>query len=101
MMGNSNTFSKILTFLHLRKNRQETSDIFLDGLRGFVMFRGLSDCEADPWYSRAYWAIYRYFKYNPWGSPRRIYYKMKFTLQRARRGWADCDTWDLDHYLDG
>ena len=33
-------------------------------------------------------------------SPRRIYNETKFILQRARRGWADSDTWSLGGYLD-
>jgi hypothetical protein len=99
-MGNSNTFRTILVFLRLRKKRGEASGLSLDGLCGSVMFRGLSDCETDPWYSRVYWAIYRYFNYSPWGSPRRIYNETKFVLQHARRGWADSDTWSLDSYLD-
>ena len=97
-MCNSNIFSTILVFLRLRKMDEGKSNLFPYDR---VMFSSLSDCDTDPWYMRVYWAIYRYFNYSPWGSPRRIYYKMKFTLQRARRGWADCDTWDLDHYLDG
>lgn len=34
-----------------------------------------------------------------WFSPNTYYYWMKFKIQRAQRGWADCDTWSLDHYL--
>ena len=100
MMGNSNIFSIVLAFLRLRRKRGEASGLSLDGLYGFTMFRGLSDCETDPWFRRVYWAIYRYFKNSPWGSPRRIYNETKFVLQRARRGWADSDTWSLDSYLD-
>lgn len=25
--------------------------------------------------------------------------KIKWFFQRGKRGWADCDTWGLDHYL--
>lgn len=100
MMSNYNIFSKILVFLRLRKKHEEVSNLFLDSLCSPAMFRGLSDCETDPWYSRVYWAIYRYFRHSPWGSPRRIYNETKYVLQRARRGWADCDTWSLDDYLD-
>jgi hypothetical protein len=99
-MGNSNIISTITAFLRLRKKREVKSDLSFDSLCGLVMFRGLSDIETDPWYSRIYWAIYRYFNYSPWRSPRRIYNETKFVFQRARRGWADSDTWSLDCYLD-
>ena len=99
-MWNYNIFSTILVFLRLRKKSKEKSDPFSNIRYDLVMFRSLSDCETDPWYRRVYWAIYRYFKHSPWGSPRRIYNETKFILQRARRGWADSDTWNLDVYLD-
>jgi len=28
-----------------------------------------------------------------------LYYKVKYFIQRGKRGWADCDVWDLDHYI--
>ena len=31
----------------------------------------------------------------------RILRKIKWFLQRGRRGWADCDLWSLDMYLSG
>ena len=99
-MGNSNIFSTVLVSLRLRKKDEGKSDLGPNFPYDPVMFSSLSDCETDSWYSRVYWAIYRYFNYSPWGSPRRIYNETKFILQRARRGWADSDTWSLDGYLD-
>ncbi len=99
-MCHSNIFSKMLVFLRLRKKDEGKSHPFAYIQNDLVMFRSLSDCETDPWYRRVYWAIYRYFNHSPWGSPRRIYNETKFILQRARRGWADSDTWSLDCYLD-
>ena len=99
-MWNSNVFSTILSFLRLRKKDKGNSNLFPNIQHDLVMFRGLSDCETDPWYRSVYWAIYRYFNHSPWGSPRRIYNETKFILQRARRGWADSDTWSLYGYLD-
>lgn len=32
-------------------------------------------------------------------SPSTYYYWLKYKIQRAQRGWADCDTWRLDNYL--
>src|SRR5258708_1981831 len=34
-----------------------------------------------------------------WFSPHTYYYWMKYKVQRAQRGWADCDVWSLDNYL--
>lgn len=34
-----------------------------------------------------------------WLSPRSYYNCVKWNIQRASRGWADCDTWSLDSYL--
>ena len=99
-MGNSNIFSTILVFLRLRKKNEGKSDLGPNIPYDPVMFSSLYDCETDPWYTRVYWAIYRYFRHSPWGSPRRIYNETKFFLQRAHRGWADSDTWSLDGYLD-
>ena len=99
-MWTSNVFSSRLSFLRLRKKDKGNSNLFPNIQHDLVMFRGLSDCETDPWYRSVYWAIYRYFNHSPWGSPRRIYNETKFILQRARRGWADSDTWSLDSYLD-
>src|ERR1700677_1618409 len=34
-----------------------------------------------------------------WLSPSSYYYWVKYKIQRANRGWADCDVWSLDYYL--
>ena len=34
-----------------------------------------------------------------WFSPSTYFYWLKYKVQRAQRGWADCDTWSLDCYL--
>lgn len=34
-------------------------------------------------------------------NPLRKLRPIKWFWQRGRRGWADCDTWALDHYLEG
>lgn len=28
-----------------------------------------------------------------------IFREIKWFFQRGKRGWADCDTWSLDHYI--
>ena len=45
---------------------------------------------------------YRPFIWEWWKhylSPRTYYYYVKYKIQRANRGWADCDIWSLDNYL--
>jgi hypothetical protein len=45
---------------------------------------------------------YRRFIWRWWKhylSPRTYYYYFKYKIQRANRGWADCDIWSLDNYL--
>lgn len=34
-----------------------------------------------------------------WFSWRTYFYYVKYKIQRAQRGWADCDVWSLDNYL--
>lgn len=34
-----------------------------------------------------------------WFRPRTYYNWLKWKIQRAQRGWADCDAWSLDGYL--
>jgi len=55
----------------------------------------------NPWRTNAYWAVYRFFKNTKVFHPRTIYYDIKYFIQRGHRGWADCDTWSLDNYIDG
>lgn len=46
-------------------------------------------------------ALFRWWKFG-WGNslkPRRWYWGVKTFIQRGRRGWADRDVWNLDHYL--
>ena len=45
---------------------------------------------------KAYWATYRFFKHTlPY-----IHKEVYWFFQRGLRGWADCDTWSFDTYLD-
>jgi hypothetical protein len=41
--------------------------------------------------------------YRAWNdyNPVQLCREAKWALQRAKRGWADCDTWSLDWYLAG
>lgn len=54
----------------------------------------------DPWRTRIYWTARRFFSAAR-SAPRDIYYSIKYFIQRGRRGWANCDTWSLDSYLNG
>jgi hypothetical protein len=45
---------------------------------------------------------YRWFTtrwWEHWLDPRTYWYWAKYKIQRANRGWADCDIWSLDWYL--
>ncbi len=44
-----------------------------------------------------YYPAYRLF-YNQF-NVRKICREVKWFIQRGRRGWADCDTWSIDYYL--
>lgn len=55
--------------------------------------------KQTPRWKEAYYAVWRFFKYSPWGNPRQTYSGIKWFIQRGRRGWSDRDVWSLDHYL--
>ena len=40
-----------------------------------------------------------YFWQRIFGKPRDIFLNIKWFIQRGKRGFADCDTWDFDIYL--
>lgn len=67
-------------------------------LSSFEMFETASDCESPC--VRVCHFISRFCKSNIYGGPRRAFLAIKWFIQRGRRGWADCDTWSLDWYLD-
>jgi len=54
----------------------------------------------EPWQTSIYWFIRSRVKHY-WEWPGDTYRKIKWFIQRGRRGWADCDTWSMDYYLDG
>jgi hypothetical protein len=56
--------------------------------------------DNDPWQTRIYWFVRSRVKHY-WEWPGDTYHKIKWFIQRGKRGWADCDTWSLDYYLDG
>lgn len=60
----------------------------------------IEELNGDPWHTKAYWTVYRFFKWHKVFHPTEIYREIKWFIQRGRRGWADCDTWSLDDYLD-
>lgn len=93
----SSIFNKIRGLLRRRKDDDGDSCLYTPFDE--VLF-DLENREPDPWYTRAYWAVYRFFKWNNWATPRGAYREIKWFIQRGRRGWADCDTWSLDNYLD-
>lgn len=52
------------------------------------------------WYELAFWTI-RWKLEDALRSPKTLYRAVKRFIQRGRRGWADEDVWNLDHYLSG
>lgn len=95
-----NFINKILVHLHLRK-KSDTTSIPLRELRPFWDFQlfNIEDHNRRSWIVNAYYAIWRFFHYNNLFHPIRLSHEIKWVIQRARRGWADCDTWNLDSYL--
>jgi hypothetical protein len=54
--------------------------------------------DNDPWQTRVYWYVRRHVKWTiEW--PRDTYYRIKWTIQRARHGWSDRDGWSVDYTL--
>lgn len=49
-----------------------------------------------PWYQESWYALHRLVS-----RIRMIPKRIKWFVQRGRRGWADCDIWSLDWYLAG
>lgn len=95
-------FNKILVFLRLRKKADADACISMREIRPFWDFQIFNiDDHNQSRLVDAYYAIWRFFHYNPWGNPRAAYREIKWFIQRGRRGWADCDTWSLDSYLSG
>lgn len=43
--------------------------------------------------------VFTSYWFKHWLSPSTYWNWVKWKIQRANRGWADCDTWSLDGYL--
>ena len=43
--------------------------------------------------------LFSSYWWKHWLSPGTYWYFVKYKIQRANRGWADCDVWGLDNYL--
>ena len=48
------------------------------------------------WKDIFYYPIYRFFRWHL--NPKAACRKVKWFIQRGKRGYADCDVWDLGHY---
>jgi hypothetical protein len=93
-------FSKLKNLLHLSKKEGDVTSSPLHSIFtpwGFQMFS--APHQRNSMLVSAYWACYRFFKYNSWGNPCQMYRDIRWFIQRGRRGWSDRDTWSLDHYL--
>jgi hypothetical protein len=91
----------LLQKVHAFLRNDVPRDPWFNAGSGLVRYEpDLFDPTPDPWRTRVYWAIYRSVRIVR-SAPRNTYYAIKYFIQRGRRGWADCDTWSLDSYLDG
>lgn len=52
--------------------------------------------ETPAWKKNVYYPCYRFVRKL---SPKRNYQNIKWFIQRGRRGWADCDWWNLDYRI--
>ncbi len=54
----------------------------------------------DPWYTRAYRGVRRFWLNHWLCNPRDAYYGAKYAYQRLARGWDDRVVWSIDWWLD-
>lgn len=54
----------------------------------------------DPWRTRAYWGIRRFWANHWLANPRDVYWKGVYAYQRVTRGWDDRAVWSIDYWLD-
>lgn len=94
-------FKKIKGFL--RRKDKESDCVSLREIRPFWDFQlfNIDDHNSRSWLVDAYYSVWRFFHFNPWGNPRQAYREIKWFIQRGRRGWSDRDVWGLDDYLSG
>lgn len=62
------------------------------------VYDSLFDGPEDPWYTDVYYAIYRFFKFGNW-YPSDIYRRVKWFVQRGRRGYSDRDVWSWSTHM--
>jgi hypothetical protein len=62
------------------------------------VYDSLFDGPPDPWYTVAYYAVYRFFKFGNW-YPSDIYLRSRWAIQRVRRGWSDRDVWSWSYRM--
>lgn len=96
----NSAFHKVLVFLRIR--RKGTGDSCTN-IRELIPFWDFQLFNTEDFNRRsklvdAYYAVWRFFHYG-YGDPRNVYRDIKYFIQRGRRGWADCDVWSLDGYL--
>jgi hypothetical protein len=94
-------FYKVKVFLRIQKKYTGVHCTPLREIRPFWDFQlfNIEDHNRRSRWVDLYYVFYRFFKYSSWSSPRRAYREVKWFIQRGRRGWADCDVWSLDDYL--
>lgn len=60
----------------------------------------LFEDKDDPWYTRAYWTIRRFWANHWLCNPGDVCRKVKWAYQRVARGWDDTAVWSIDWWLD-
>lgn len=81
-----------MPFIDSNGNRYETAEEFIKFIN--------DEWEKNPIIYR-FWDRLIYKSKNIWRiiSPKSNYYELKYSIQRARRGWSVPDSWSLDFYL--
>lgn len=93
----SNHLTTKIAALFGKETSEEVSLMELSPFWDFQIFeRNLHT--SNHWLVEAYYAVWRFFHYG-WGNPCNAYRDIKGFLQRGKRGYADCDVWSLDSYL--
>lgn len=56
--------------------------------------------DNDPFRTRVYWGVRRFWTNHWLVNPRDVYYKFVYAYQRVTRGWDDRAVWSIDWWLD-
>lgn len=102
-MSMSNYLNRVLVLLRLKKPSGKATCTPVQESRHFWDFQlfNIADHNTRSKWVDLYYVFYRFFHNSPYGNPRQAYREVKWFIQRGRRGYADCDVWSIDHYING